>query len=172
MLAQRRKDPLERCLALALAGLMLFGIANIYPFLTFQMEFEVRHTTLLTGILELFRQGYPGVGAMVFLSIVLAPAVQLVGTLVLLVPIKFGRFPRWIPRIMGLVRLSRPWSMMEIFMLGILVALVKLLKMARIEPGIAIVSFFVLICVMAALTAAFDTHWIWEQWALRRPKQN
>jgi len=168
VLVRRKPDTIERCLAFTLAGLILFMVANIFPFLAFKMEFQVRQTTLLTGVVELYRQGFGGVAAVVLITTFLAPAVHLLAMLGLVVPIKMGFMPPWVPHILRLVKMTLPWSMMEIFMLGILVALVKLTKLARIEPGIAIFSFFGLICVMAALTAALDTHWIWEKWTTRR----
>jgi paraquat-inducible protein A len=169
-LVQRKPDTLRRCLAFAIAGLILFLIANIFPFLAFKVEFQMRQTTLITGILELYRQGYPQVAAVVLATTIVAPAVQLISVLFLVVPLMRGYMPRWVPHTLRLVKMAQPWSMMEIFMIGILVALVKLSKMARIEPGIAIFSFFGLICVMAALTAALDTHWIWEKWSSQRLK--
>ena len=49
-------------------------------------------------------------------------------------------------------------------MLGILVSVVKLAKMAKIVPGIAIFSFFALIVVLAAATVSLDPHKIWDRW--------
>lgn len=168
VMARRKPDTLERCLAFALAGLILFLVANLFPFLTFEMEFEIRQTTLLTGVAELYRQGYVGVAAVVLITTFVAPALHLLAMLGLVVPLKLGYRPFWVPHILRLVKLILPWSMMEIFMIGILVALVKLTKMAHIEPGVAIFAFFSLIFVMAALTAALDTQQIWETWTTRR----
>ena len=168
VLVRRKADTLERCLAFALAGLILFAVANLFPFLTFKMEFESRQTTLLTGALELHRQGYASVAAMVLATTFVAPALHLIAVLALVVPLRFNYTPPWLPQSLRLLKTILPWSMMEIFMIGILVALVKLTKLARVEPGIALFSFFGLICIMAALSASLDTHWIWEQWTCQR----
>ena len=83
-------------------------------------------------------------------------------------PLKFNFIPRGLPRVFRFVRHLAPWSMMEVFMLGILVSVVKLAKMAKIVPGVALFSFLALIFVMAAMTASLDSHLIWEKWENRR----
>jgi paraquat-inducible protein A len=54
--------------------------------------------------------------------------------------------------------------MMEVFMVGILVSVVKLAKMAQIIPGISLFSFLALIFVLAAMTVSLDDHLIWHKW--------
>ena len=56
----------------------------------------------------------------------------------------------------------KPWGMMEVFMLGILVSVVKLVKMATIIPGVALFTFLALIFVQAAMTVTLDNHLIWQ----------
>ena len=98
----------------------------------------------------------------------LVPLGQMLCMLYILLPLKFNLIPRGLPRVFRLVRHLAPWSMMEVFMLGILVSVVKLAKMAKIVPGVALFSFLALIFVMAAMTASLDTHLIWEKWDNRR----
>ncbi len=62
-----------------------------------------------------------------------------------------------------LLRRVESWSMMEVFLIGILVSLVKLADMAQIVPGIAIWSFALLIPVLVAATASLDPHLVWER---------
>jgi paraquat-inducible protein A len=57
-----------------------------------------------------------------------------------------------------------PWSMMEVFMIGILVSVVKLAGMAKIIPGISLYSFLALIFVLAAMIVSLDSHLIWQKW--------
>jgi paraquat-inducible protein A len=101
---------------------------------------------------------------LVFITTILAPAAQLLGMLYLLLPLRHRRVPPCFAPIFRFVRGLQPWSMMEVFMLGILVSIVKLAKMASIVPGIAIFSFFGLIVVLAAATVALDPHELWHRW--------
>jgi paraquat-inducible protein A len=57
----------------------------------------------------------------------------------------------------------KPWSMMEIYMLGILIAMVKLGKMATIVPGLAVISFGLLIFVLNFAITSVDSHMVWER---------
>jgi len=165
---QKKRNSIERTLSLTLAGLVLFGIANSFPFLAFKLEAQVRQTTLLTGIKELYAQGMPELSLIVLLTTVLVPLGQMLCMLYILVPLKLKKIPRGLPRVFRFVHHLAPWSMMEVFMLGILVSVVKLAKMAKIVPGVALFSFLALIFIMAAMTASLDSHLIWEKWENRR----
>jgi len=168
VLYQKRHNSIERTLALTLAGLVLFTLANTFPFLAFKLEAQVRQTTLLTGITELYAQGMPELSLVVFFTTVMVPLTQMMCLLYILLPLKFKKVPMGLPRVFRLVRHLQPWSMMEVFMLGILVSVVKLAKMAKIVPGVSLYSFLALIFVLAATTASLDSHLIWQKWEEKR----
>ena len=168
VLHQKIRNSIERTLSLTLAGLVLFGLANAFPFLAFKIGAQVRHTTLLTGIRELYAQGMPELSAIVLLTTVLVPFAQMICMLYILLPLKFRRIPIKLPQVFRLIRHLQPWNMVEVFMLGILVSVVKLAKMAKIIPGVALFSFLALIFVLAAMTASLDSHLIWEKWDEKR----
>ena len=158
-----KRDSLNRTLALAVAGVILFVIANTYPFLGFKIGGQVRETTLATGIHQLYQQDMTIIASLVLLTVVLVPAIHLAGMLYILIPLQCKRFPRHLPRVFGVLLQLKPWGMMEIFMLGILVSLVKLVKMATIIPGLALYAFLGLIFVLAAMAVTLDEHLVWEQ---------
>ena len=164
VLYRHKPNSLERTLALSLAGLVLFVLANSFPFLALKMESQLHQTNLITGIKVLYTQGMQGLAVVVLLTTILAPLAQLLGMLYLLLPLRHDRVPLQFAPIFRLVRGLQPWSMMEVFMLGILVSVVKLAKMAQIVPGIAIFSFFGLIVVLTAATVSLDPHEIWHRW--------
>jgi len=168
VLHQKIRNSVERTLSLTLAGLVLFGLANAFPFLAFKIGAQVRQTTLLTGIRELYAQGMPELSVIVLLTTVLVPLAQMICMLYILLPLKFRRIPLKLPQVFRFIRHLQPWNMVEVFMLGILVSVVKLAKMAKIIPGVALFSFLALIFVMAAITASLDSHLIWEKWDQRR----
>lgn len=163
VLYREKKNSIQRTLALALAGSILFVVANLLPFLSFDMQGQVIETTLTSGVLELYDQGRPGLSALVLLTAILAPAIQLTLYLYLLLPIWLGRRPVGLALVFRTLKRVQPWSMMEVFLLGILVALVKLSDMADIVPGLGIWSFALLILVLAGATASLDDRLIWKQ---------
>ena len=163
-LHRSRRNSLERTLALTFAGLVLFLLANIFPFLSFKIEAQVRETNLVTGIITLYQQGLPELAVVVMLTTVLVPLLQLVGMMYILLPLAVNRQAPKTMRVFRLIRSLQPWSMMEVFLLGILVSIVKLAKMAKIIPGIAVFAFLALILVMAAAATTLDPHVVWERW--------
>ena len=164
VLQRHKRDSLDRTLAWTIAGLILFVVANAFPFLDLKSGELVRQTTLITGVSELYQQGMRSVAVLVFLTSILFPAVQLAGMLYLLLPLKVNRLPWWKPALVfRFIRSLQPWAMMEVFMVGILVSMVKLAKLAKVVPGIAIYSFAVLIFVLAAAASSMDPHLIWDR---------
>lgn len=163
VLHRDRPDSLNRTLAFTIAGLVLFAVANSFPFLSFQMQGQVTETTLFTGIVDLYNQGKWEIAAVVAFTAVLAPGLQLLLLLVVLVPLTLDRMPGWLPSLFRLVRTLTPWGMMDVFMLGILVSVVKLAEMATIVPGTSLFAFVVLIFVLAAAQAALDPDLIWSR---------
>ena len=80
----------------------------------------------------------------------LAPVFQLGLLLYVLLPLRLGRVPWQLPHAFRLLRHAQTWSMIEVFMIGILVAITKLMGMASIVPGLALWSFALLMLVLAA----------------------
>ena len=164
VLYKHKPNSLERTLAFALAGLILFILANSFPFLGLKIGAQVRETTLITGIHELYVQGMQIIAVLVLITTILAPLIQMMCMFYVLLPMKFGRVPRMLPRVLRFLERVLPWSMMEVFMIGILVSVVKLAGMAKIIPGISLYSFLALIFVLAAMTVSVDSHLIWQKW--------
>jgi len=163
VLYQEKRDSLDRALALTMAGLILFILANAFPLLAFKLEGQVKHATLITGVRDLYAQGWGELGLVVFITSVLVPLVYLLGMLYVLLPLKFNRVPWYLAGVFRFVRILQPWGMMEVFMLGILVSVVKLMKMATIVPGISLYCFAVLIFILAGSMASLDPRIVWER---------
>jgi len=166
-------DSLDRTLALTLAGMVLFVVANSFPFLSFQLQGQTTETTLLTGVRDLYLQGMWGLSLVVLFTSVLAPGIQLALLLLVLIPLKTNRIPEGFPTLFRYVETLAPWGMMDVFMLGILVSVVKLADMATIVPGASLFAFGALIFVLAAAQAGLDPDIVWSRVpvpaAARRP---
>jgi len=168
VLQRYRPDSIDRALALTCGALILFIIANSFPFLAMKSGGFVQETKLLTGIRELWRQELYGLATLVLITCVLVPLLQMAAMLYVLVPLKWNLPAPHAIRAFRLLLHVAPWGMLEIFMLGILVALVKLGKMATIVPGISVFAFGVLVLVMAAAISALDPPMLWERLDHRR----
>jgi paraquat-inducible protein A len=168
MLRRRRPGGIERTLALASAAAVLFAVANVFPFLSFDMKGQETRTTLLTGVFDLYEQGAVGIAALVLITAVAAPMLQIALLLHVLGPLHLGRTPWQMARAFRLLRRVQPWSMMEVFLLGIVVAVTKLMGMAEVVPGLALWAFALLIVVLAGALASLDPQDVWERLEARR----
>jgi paraquat-inducible protein A len=168
VLCQHRRNSMERSLTLALAALILFVLANAYPLLSLNLQGRGQDALLITGVWELYRQDMIELAALVLCVSILLPLLKILSLLYVLVPLRFhGRAWR-LPMVMRIVDRLHPWAMMEVYMLGVLVAIVKLASLASIVPGIALYAFAALIVVMAATDASLEPHDLWEQLGRRR----
>jgi paraquat-inducible protein A len=163
VLRRRRRNGIERTLALALAAAVLFAVANSFPFLAFDMKGQVTQTTLMTGVFDLFRQGVPEIAVLVLVTAVLAPMLQIALLLYVLLPVRLGHVPWGMSRAFRLLRRVQPWSMMEVFLVGIVVAVTKLMGMAQVVPGLSLWAFALLIVVLAGAMSSLDPQEVWER---------
>lgn len=158
-----RKDSINRTLALVLAGSILFIIANTFPFIAFKIGAQVRETTLATGIYELYHQKMGLIASLVLITVVIVPAINLCSLLYILFPLRLKRVPQFMVPVFRLYLFLKPWAMMEIFMLGIIVSGFKLIKMATLIPGLSLFAFLGLIFVLTLIIVTLDEHLLWER---------
>src|SRR5262249_12679112 len=119
-------NSLDRTLALALAGLVLVVVANTLPFMALEISGRLQEANLVTGAAALFRDGLWSLGAVVLLTTIVAPALKLGSIVYVLVGLRLRRPPRDLPLVCRLVVAMRPWAMVEVYLLGVFVAYVKL----------------------------------------------
>lgn len=168
VLYRSRRNSLDRTLAMSVTGVILLLVANLFPFLVLNFEGQIRETLLITGIIQLYRQGLPLVASLALLTGIIFPFIELVGLVYLLLPLRFNRRPYRMVTVFLMIRALQPWAMVEVFVLGILIAIVKLLDMATIMPGVALYAFFLLSFSVAAAAASLNTDSIWRQLTLRQ----
>jgi paraquat-inducible protein A len=163
VLFRSKIDSIDRTLAWTFAGLVLYVVAVSFPFLAMKNGPIANETGLLTGIEFLYRQGIIPLAALVLLTCILIPLIQMLGLLYIFIPLKLNFRVKYAIPVFRLFKHIKPWSMMEIYMLGILVSIVKLGKMATIVPGLAVIAFGLLIFVLNFALSAVDEHMVWEK---------
>jgi paraquat-inducible protein A len=153
----------ERALACTLGALFLFVLANVFPIVGLKLSGDFVQTTLLGAAQVMYRNDMRLVAGLVLVTTFVAPLTQMLAMTYLLLPACLGRRPPQARRVFRGMTLIQPWSMLEVFVLGILVALVKLAHLAIVVPGIALWSFGGVMLLMAAATAAFDARDLWTR---------
>ena len=156
-------NSLDYTLVFSLTGIILFLIANAFPFMTFQYEGRVQESVLLTGVKQLLAQDMWMVAILVLMVSIIIPLLKIIGTLYVLLPLKSSRRSWHAAFVFRLVEAMHPWAMVDVYMLGVIVAIVKLNDFATIVPGAALYSFAALLISMAAASATLDPHDVWER---------
>lgn len=158
-----KKNSINRTLALALTGLVLFLVANLFPFLGFEFHGKANFNKLITGVIEFFSVGLWELAILVFLTSIFLPFCQIVFILCLVIPLKMGKVPKHAVHLARFIEALRPWAMTEVYMLGVFVAVVKLSDMATIYTGAALWAFSALILIIAAMVASYDGRLLWKE---------
>ncbi|KAB2642742.1 MAG: paraquat-inducible protein A [Verrucomicrobia bacterium] len=163
LLYQNRSASLVRVTAFSLASLILMGIVNMFPFLTMEANGIKTELSLLRAASELIREGSAAIGWCVAVFTLVAPLAMAGGMLYVCGPLLHGRaapgarhVARWLSR-------TEPWNMIEVFLLGVLVSLMKLGKMADLCFGVGFWAFAVLMVCMAAAVAGIDRNELWDR---------
>ncbi|MGI4814901.1 MAG: paraquat-inducible protein A [Janthinobacterium lividum] len=154
-------DRVERVLALAIAALIVFVIANAFPIVQLESQGITINTTLFGAIVQLWEQQRYIIALIVLCSTILFPLTELLALIYLLGGICRGEAPRFFNQVLRAVLTVRPWGMLEVFMLGVLVTLVKLSGYAQLmlEPGLF--AFGGLTLLITAVLA-FDPRTLWD----------
>jgi paraquat-inducible protein A len=160
-----RKVPggLERALAYAAAAAILFLIANAARMVGLDAQGDQTSTTLLGTALALRQQHFLVVGLLVAATGLVMPALEVGTTLYLLAVLRFWPRRRCFPFSLRLLSAVRPWSMIDVLVLGTLVALGRLGQTARVDVGPGLWAFGGLMLVMAAIPTGFDVRELAER---------
>jgi paraquat-inducible protein A len=160
---------LDRTLAFLMGAAVLFLVANAFPIMKLDAQGLETSSTLSGAAWALHAEGETSVGVLVFITAVLAPALEVALMLYLLVPLRYGVVPRGLPLAFRIVTAIEPWGMVEVFLLGALVALVKLKHIATVHPGAALYAMAGFIMLLSAGAASFEKRALWHRVdALRR----
>lgn len=160
---RRRDDSLDRTLAFALTAAVLYAIANAVPMLSLSAVGREASTTVVEGAQHLWRDGREIVAALVLFTAVVAPGLQIGCMLAIALGARSPQPPVWVGTLLRLRPGATTWSMIEVMLLGVLVALVKIADYATVIPGVALYALGALVFVLASMQASFDPRVVWER---------
>lgn len=165
IVGKHKAGGLRRTAAFSLAALILYVPANIYPVLRMNLYGAYSESTVWDGCVSLFQHGQWLVAVIVFLASILIPLFKLLGLFYLVATTRLGSSrPRaeraWIHKTIDVIG---PWAMLDVFLLAVLVALVKLEQLATILPGRGLLAFTAMVVLTILASASFDPKRIWAQ---------
>lgn len=141
----------KRILPLVVAGLVMLAVANLFPIVSISIGGQYSNTTLFGAAAALYEENMTEVAVLVLATTVVFPAMQLLILLHLLLPQRFQRRPRGFTWLVRSLQSLQPWGMVEVFLLGILVAIVKLSSAAQVIVGPALGAFVALTVLLTAI---------------------
>jgi paraquat-inducible protein A len=161
-LTPTRRADFHLPLALALCGLVLLGVAHLNPVIGISVQGQDHSASLWQAAEMLYEQDAALLSVVVLVTTLISPAAELLAICWVLVPLLQGLRAPGAARVLRALRSIRPWVMVEVFMLGVLVATVKLAGMATIILGVGVWAFAALMLVLAATATALDDERLWR----------
>jgi paraquat-inducible protein A len=164
---RHKTDSFNRTFALTIAALVLYLVANLVPMLGLHAAGRSAFTTVVGGAHQLWLDGQQIVSVLVLFAAVISPALQIGFLFLILIGSRRERPPFWVGMLLRQIEFTRTWSMIEVMLLGVLVALTKIADYATVIPGTALFALFALVVLLAAMQSCFDPREVWNkvEWA-------
>ena len=164
VLYQNRPASLVRATAFSLTSLILMAVVHFFPFLIMDAEGGFHgNLNLTSAAAALIREGSPILGVALALFTIVAPIGMACGLIYVCGPLMFGRIAPGAFRVAKWLNKTEPWNMVEVFLLGVLVSLLKLAKVAEVHFGMGFWAFGALMLCMAAAIASIDRDELWDR---------
>jgi paraquat-inducible protein A len=160
----RMPESLQRTTALLMSAAIFYIPANFYPIMTVQQFGRGEPQTILSGVVHLVESNFWGLASIVFIASVVVPVLKLIGLGFLVATVHF----RWTvsrlaaTRVHRIVEMVGRWSMIDIFTIALLVAMVQLEFLATVEAGIGAVYFAVVVVLTMVASQTFDPRLLWD----------
>lgn len=150
--------------ALTITGALLLLPANILPVMTVVYLGSGEPSTIISGVMQLYNAGLWGIALIVFAASIAVPVMKLVGLALLLVQVQFRppRFPLQAMKLYRVVSGIGRWSLLDLFMISILVALVDMGAIASVTAGPGSTAFATVVVVTMLAARSFDPRLIWD----------
>lgn len=160
----RKPNSLQRTWALLIAAFALYLPANLLPIMATRSIFGAQQDTIMSGVIYLWVNGSWILALVVFIASVAVPLLKLLSLTVLLVSVqrRSCRHPLQRTRLYRFLELIGRWSMLDVYVVTILVALVQVQSLATIMPGPGVVAFAAVVVLSMLATMAFEPRLIWD----------
>jgi paraquat-inducible protein A len=171
VLFKQPSGPRELPLALTFTAAIAYILANSSPLMDLSVVGREASTTVAGGAYQMWQQGEQITGALVAVCAVIAPGGYLLFMLTLQLAARRTVVPHWVAAMLRWVHHFEVWSMLEVMMLGILVALIKIAQLAKVEAGVGMYAVGALVVLFPAIMVTFNARELWlrVEWADGEP---
>ena len=163
LLFKHKEGMVEHMYALGIASLVLLVLTNYFPFLSFHVAGNTSHANFFTSSIYLFQEEQFLLAVALMMTTMVVPFIRIMLILTLFGPLYYGYLPRYASTSLKLLTFSQPWAMLDVFLVGVFVSMVKLIKMGTIIPGTSLWAFMIMVFVMAGMQVTLDLHSVWEK---------
>jgi paraquat-inducible protein A len=150
-------------LPLAVTALVLFAVAQSFPLMSIELDGLSQTTRIESGIVGLFDHSLSPLAAQVLVVSIVAPLFRIVANAYVLANLALGWRPKHLATVFRLSERLRPWAMLDVLLLGSLIAITKLHDLASIGVGIGLWSLALLVLTLALFDALLDRNAIWME---------
>lgn len=157
-----RSQVVRRSLALVITALLLYLPANFLPIMQLNLLGQVTEDTVWSGVLGLYSSGMQSIAVVVFLCSMAVPLLKLLCQFAVLLSIRLDIGRSYGLLLYRIYHHMREWGMLEVYLMGILVAIVKLVDLADLSIGLGLFCFIALLLVQVWLEVTMSPHQIWE----------
>ncbi|MGE4535426.1 paraquat-inducible protein A [Halomonas sp.] len=157
-----RHHVVKRSLALVIAALLLYIPANFLPIMQLNLLGQSTQDTVWSGVLGLYDSGMQSIALVVFLCSMAVPLLKLLCQLCVLLSIRLDYGRGYGLLLYRIYHHMREWGMLEVYLMGILVAMVKLMDLADLSLGLGLFCFIALLLVQVWLEVTMSPQQIWE----------
>lgn len=154
---------IAKVLALSITGLLLYLPAMLLPLMTFKSFGFSGSANILESILNFYRNDYYFVAFMVLLSAVVFPLVLLTTIFIISLNLQIKRYPGYLPALLRTYLHLEEWAMIEVYLIGILVTVIKMADTSEIEYQSGILCFSCLVLMTLAIATHVDRHLFWRE---------
>lgn len=158
-----RRDMVRRALALVVTALLLYVPANFLPIMDITILGQTGVDTVWSGVQGLYNSNMQGVGILVFLCSMVIPLLKLLCQLFVLLSLRFNIAQRQGMLLYRTYQHLREWGMLEVYLMGILVSIVKLIAMAELHVGLGLACFVALLFTQVWLEVTMSRHQVWDE---------
>lgn len=160
----RKPDSITRSWALLITAVILYIPANLLPMMHTSSLFGSQSDTIMSGVIYFWTSGSWYLALIIFIASIMVPMLKMIALALLLVTAQ--RHSRWQPdqraRLYRLVEFVGRWSMLDIYVVAMIVALVQLQGLATIQPGPGAAAFGAVVVLTMFAAMAFDPRLIWD----------
>ncbi|MEP2651154.1 MAG: paraquat-inducible protein A [Paraglaciecola sp.] len=155
-------NALDSVIALSISALIVLGIAISLPFISFSAQGQAHSISLMHTSIELYSQGFTSLAVIALVLIVFFPFLYIFCLLMITLPIKLGLITKAPVTLGKFIGLLTPWLMADVFLIGVLIALIKLIPMADINIGGAFWAYLMFVPLFSYVVSIVDPYRLWN----------